>query len=348
VKIRIGLIAMIMLTLAACGNITGDSVARYDSATLTRKDLDARIVLIENGLKSAPQSSQLPSKLDIEQQIVGQFINQQIVFGIAKQRGVAVTDKEIDAQIDTFKVQIPQATGGTLDAAIQNQLGLPGATSTEFRQFVSFFLVQEKVSATLVTTDTIRATVTEQVMAQAKTVVQKATVAHILVATEDEAKKVIERLDKGEDFGALAKELSQDPGSKDTGGIYENVTPGQFVPEFDQAMFTDLKPGETTKVAVKTQFGYHVIKLISRETGPTMTDEEAKLQIEQQIPQALQQARATELQKLIDAEKAKATTEKRIQEPIYPTPTPGPAPGSAPGVVPPGQAPPATTPVAAP
>ncbi|MDZ4719541.1 MAG: peptidylprolyl isomerase, partial [Roseiflexaceae bacterium] len=206
----------------------------------------------------------------------------------------------------------------------------------------------EKVSETLVTTDTIRTKITEQVMTQAKTVVQKATVAHILVATEDEAKKVIERLDKGEDFGALAKELSTDPGSKDNGGIYENITPGQFVPEFDKAMFTDLKPGETTKVPVKTQFGYHVIKLISRETGPSMTDEQAKLQIEQQIPQELQQARAMELQKLIDAEKAKAKTENRIVEPVYPTPTPGAAPGAAPGVVPPGQEPPAATPAPAP
>ncbi len=347
-KIRTWLIAMAMLALAACGNITGDAVARYDSATLTRKDLDTRIALIEKGLQKAPQSGQLPSKLDIEQQIVDQFINQQIMFGIAKQRGVAVTDKEIDTQIDTFRVRIPQATGGTLDDAIQNQLGLPGSTSTEFRQFVSFFLVQEKVSETLVTTDTIRTKITEQVMTQAKTVVQKATVAHILVATEDEAKKVIERLDKGEDFGALAKELSTDPGSKDNGGIYENITPGQFVPEFDKAMFTDLKPGETTKVPVKTQFGYHVIKLISRETGPSMTDEQAKLQIEQQIPQELQQARAMELQKLIDAEKAKAKTENRIVEPVYPTPTPGAAPGAAPGVVPPGQEPPAATPAPAP
>lgn len=347
-KIQSWLVVLVTLALTACGNITGNSVARYDSATLTRQDLDTRVALIEKGLQSAPQGGQLPSKLDIEQQIVDQFLNQQIMFGIAKQRGVAVTDKEIDTQIDTFRVRIPEATGGTLDDAIKNQLGLPGAASTEFRQFVSFFLVQQKVSETLVTTDTIRAKVTEQVMAQAKTEVEQATVAHILVATEEEGKQVIERLDKGEDFAALAKELSTDPGSKDNGGVYENITPGQFVPEFDKAMFEDLQPGETTKAPVQTQFGYHVIRLISRSTGPTMTDEQAQLEIEQRIPQELQQARAEELQKLIDDERAKAKTENRIQEPVYPTPTPAAAPGIDPGVapgeVPPGQQPPAPTP----
>jgi parvulin-like peptidyl-prolyl isomerase len=95
-------------------------------------------------------------------------------------------------------------------------------------------------------------------------------------------------------------------------------------------MFEDLKPGETTKVPVKTQFGYHIIRLISREKGPTMTDDQAKQQIDQQVPQALQQARAQELQKLVDGERAKAKQENRLTEPTYPTPTPAAAPPAQP------------------
>ena len=327
-KIRMWMVALVALTLAACGNLTGNVVARVDSVVLTRQDLDARIDRVQKGLEkqNAGAGQALPSKLDLEQEIVAQFINQNLVLNIAKAKGIAVADKEIDAQIDDFKVKIPQATGGTLDDAVQNQLGLPSVTSSEFRQFVTFYLAQRKLVESLVTTDTVRLDVTNQVMAQAKQEVEKATVAHILVATEDEAKKVIERLDKGEDFAALAKELSTDPGSKDNGGIYENIPKGQFVPEFEQAMYVDLKPGETTKTPVKTQFGYHVIRLISRTKGPTMTAEEAQQTIEQQIPQALQQARGEALQKLIEEERTKATTEKRLQEPTYPTPTPGTAP----------------------
>jgi parvulin-like peptidyl-prolyl isomerase len=316
-----------VLLLAACGNITGDAVARVDSVVLTRQELDTRIARLEKGFQAqAASGATLPSRLDIEQEVVTQFINQNLVLGLAKTRGIAVTEAEIETQIDDFEVRIPQATGGTLEDAIQNQLGLPGVASTEFRQFVSFFLAQQKLSETLVTTDTVRADVTARVMEQARLEVEKATVAHILVATEDEAKAVITRLDGGEEFAALAAELSTDPGSKDNGGIYEGITRGQFVPEFEKAMFEDLQPGETTKTPVQTQFGFHVIRLISRETGPSMTEEEANLAIEQEIPQVLQQARAEALQTLIEEERTRAKQENRLVEPTFPTPTPLPDP----------------------
>jgi parvulin-like peptidyl-prolyl isomerase len=326
VKFRAIILALLAIALSACSAITGNTVARVDSVILSRQDLDARITRLEKGLQKqvGATGQQLPSKLDLEQEIVSQFINQNIVLNLAKQRGIAIPEKEIDTQIEDFKVRIPQATGGTLDEAVQDQLGLPSVTSSEFRQFVTFFLAQSKLSESLVTTDTVRLQVTQAVMAQASQEVEKANVAHILVASEEEAKKVIERLDKGEDFAALAAELSTDPGSKDNGGIYENITKGQFVPEFEQAMFVDLQPGETTKVPVQTQFGYHVIRLISRSTGPAMSAEEAQQTIEQQIPQALQQARGEALQTLVDEERTKAIAEKRIQEPVYPTPTPAP------------------------
>ena len=82
---------------------------------------------------------------------------------------------------------------------------------------------------------------------------------HILVATEDEAKAVIEALDKGGDFAALAKEKSSDS-NKDEGGDLGFFARGRMVPEFEEAAFA-LAPGSYTKTPVKTQFGYHVIKV---------------------------------------------------------------------------------------
>lgn len=75
------------------------------------------------------------------------------------------------------------------------------------------------------------------------------------------AEQTIKRLDGGEDFSALAKELSEDPGSKDKGGLYENRVQGAgFDPEFENAALA-LEPGKYTGSPVKTQFGYHIIKL---------------------------------------------------------------------------------------
>lgn len=83
---------------------------------------------------------------------------------------------------------------------------------------------------------------------------------HILVKTEAEAKKIIADLGKKAKFEDLAKKHSQDPGSAKNGGALDWSDRRAFVPEFSEAM-ASLKKGETTKTPVKTQFGYHVIRL---------------------------------------------------------------------------------------
>ncbi len=83
---------------------------------------------------------------------------------------------------------------------------------------------------------------------------------HILVQTEAEAKKIIADLGKKAKFEDLAKKHSKDPGSAKNGGALDWSDRRAFVPEFSEAL-AGLKKGETTKTPVKTQFGYHVIRL---------------------------------------------------------------------------------------
>ena len=85
-------------------------------------------------------------------------------------------------------------------------------------------------------------------------------VRHILVKTEDQAKNLISRLNKGADFGKLAQEFSEDTGNKGQGGLLGWVVPRSFVPAFG-ASFTALKPGEIAQSPIRTQFGFHVVKL---------------------------------------------------------------------------------------
>lgn len=336
------------LALAACGApaVTApadQTVARVGDVTLTRQALDAQVARIEKGFEAQAASGMpMPSALDIEQELVSRFVDQNLTLSIARQRGIAISEQEIDTQIEEFRTQIPQATGGTLDQAVEEQLGLPGVASTEFRQFVTYFLAQQKLSESLVSDEEARARITEEVMAETKRTVPVATVAHILVPTEEEAQQVIERLDAGEDFAALAKELSQDPGSAQNGGVYENVAQGEFVPEFEKAMFEDLQPGETTKTPVQSQFGYHVIKLISRSEQPAIAPEDAQAQIDQRVEQEIGTQRQEALQQLIDEERTKAEQEQRLVVPTFPTPTPLPAAPAAPAAPAPEQAPTAT------
>jgi peptidyl-prolyl cis-trans isomerase C len=96
---------------------------------------------------------------------------------------------------------------------------------------------------------------------------------HILVKTEEEGKQIIADLAKGADFATLAKEKSLDTGSAAEGGnLGDYFSPDKMVPEFAQAV-TALKPGETSKTPVKSQYGWHVIKVTdTRQSTPPAFD----------------------------------------------------------------------------
>jgi hypothetical protein len=94
---------------------------------------------------------------------------------------------------------------------------------------------------------------------------------HILVATEEEARAVIERLNNGEEFGALAAELSQDTGSGANGGDLGWFVKGAMVAPFEEAAYA-LEVGEISE-PVQSDFGWHIIQLIDRATLPMTTAE---------------------------------------------------------------------------
>lgn len=107
---------------------------------------------------------------------------------------------------------------------------------------------------------------------------------HILVKSEDEAKKIIAELKKGAKFEDLAKKESKDPGSGANGGDLDWAAPSSYVPEFAQAMIK-LKKGEMTQVPVKSQFGWHVIRVDDIRDAQLPKLEDVKAQIAQQLQQ---------------------------------------------------------------
>jgi peptidyl-prolyl cis-trans isomerase C len=124
---------------------------------------------------------------------------------------------------------------------------------------------------------------------------------HVLVETEDEAKAVIASLGKGDSFEKVAKEKSKDTGSKDNGGDLDWGPAGRYVPEFGNAMKA-LKKGETTKTAVKSPFGFHVIRLddVRDMKVPAFTE------VKDNFKQRAQQEQIT---KLVQELRSKATVE---------------------------------------
>ena len=124
---------------------------------------------------------------------------------------------------------------------------------------------------------------------------------HILVETEDQAKDLIKQLNGGAKFEDLAKKNSKDTGSAANGGDLDWANPQSYVPEFSQAMMK-LKKGEFTDVPVKSQFGYHIIKLEDTREAKFPAFEEVRPQLEQRLSQM-------KLAKYRDDLKAKAKTD---------------------------------------
>lgn len=113
--------------------------------------------------------------------------------------------------------------------------------------------------------------------------VQETHARHILVDSEDKAREVIKKLDGGAKFEELAKEYSSGP-SKENGGDLGYFAKNEMVPEFADAAFA-IDKGKYSKDPVKTQFGWHVIKIEDRRKRPEPKFEEVKPQLEQQLRQ---------------------------------------------------------------
>ena len=124
--------------------------------------------------------------------------------------------------------------------------------------------------------------------------------AHILVKPEEgkgpegdaaakaKAEKLADRAKKGEDFAKLANENTDDPSGKGSGGQLPPFSKGQMVPEFDEAAFS-MAPGEI-RGPVKSQFGYHVIKLVSKIPAHSKTFEEARPQLTAELSERMSAA----------------------------------------------------------
>jgi peptidyl-prolyl cis-trans isomerase C len=162
-------------------------------------------------------------------------------------------------------------------------------------------LIQDQVLAQLYIEELIRKDITEAKLKAAyekflKTAPPREEVnaRHILLSSEADAKAVIEQLKKGADFATLAKEKTTDPAGKTSGGDLGWFTKEQMVPAFADAAFK-LKKGEFTETPVKTQFGWHVIKVEDRRVAKPPSFEEMKPQLTNELARAFVAQKMNEL-----------------------------------------------------
>jgi peptidyl-prolyl cis-trans isomerase C len=200
---------------------------------------------------------------------------------------------EQDFSEELSKVPADQRRRSVLDVLIDLRLMANAATKAGLDKSDEFQRRAELLRDRALRAEFFRAEVDEKVTDEAVkkrydeeiakvTPADEVEASHILVDTEDQAKAVIAELDKGADFAALAKEKSKDPGSAKMGGQLGYFAQGKMVKEFEDAAFA-LDVGQYTKTPVKTQYGYHVIKVTGKRKQPLPTFDQVKEQVRQLV-----------------------------------------------------------------
>jgi len=142
---------------------------------------------------------------------------------------------------------------------------------------------------------------------------------HILVPTEEEAKAIKAELDKGADFAKLAKEKSKDPGASD-GGDLGFFTKEQMVPEFSKVAF-ELEPGKISD-PVKSQFGWHIIKVEEKRNRKAPEFDQVKPQIEQYVTRKAQSDYVAKLRETAKVERMDKPAAPAVPAPATPATPP--------------------------
>jgi peptidyl-prolyl cis-trans isomerase C len=152
---------------------------------------------------------------------------------------------------------------------------------------------------------------------------------HILVASEDDAKKIIEELGKGGDFAKIAKEKSTDKASGAQGGDLGWFKKGDMVKEFAEAAFA-LEKGKTTTAPVKTQFGFHVIRLEDRRKAGPPPIAELQDEIKGELTREVFSTMIEGLRKAAKIEKFNMDGSRITETPVPPNAPPNAPPAAKP------------------
>ncbi|HDR7797203.1 peptidylprolyl isomerase PrsA [Bacillus tropicus] len=174
-----------------------------------------------------------------------------------------VEDKDVDKKFDEMKKQY----GDQFDTLLKQQ----GIKEETIKNGVRAQLAQEKAIEKTITDKELKDNYKPEIKAS-----------HILVKDEATAKKVKEELGQGKSFEELAKQYSEDTGSKEKGGDLGFFGPGKMVKEFEEAAYK-LKKDEVSE-PVKSQFGYHIIKVTDIKE-PEKSFEQSKADIKKEIVQ---------------------------------------------------------------
>jgi peptidyl-prolyl cis-trans isomerase C len=265
-----------------------DVVARVNGENISKTEFDRAVAALEarnGGPVPADQRDR------ILRSVLDQIVSYRVLVQESRTRNVAAADAEVDARIKEIQGQFPS------EEAFTQMLTTRKTTLEEVRNDIRDDLTIQKLIENEVAA---RSAVTPEQVADfyAKNPDQfkqpeRVRASHILITVPkgaDEATKttartkatdILKQVKAGQDFAALAKQHSQDPGSGQNGGDLGFFQPGQMVGPFNDVAFT-LAPGAISDL-VETEFGFHIIKVVEKQTARSVPLDEVRPQLEQYL-----------------------------------------------------------------
>jgi peptidyl-prolyl cis-trans isomerase C len=246
-------------------------VAKGKGVEVKRSQLDDEVVRIKSSLAGRGQTLPPEQMPMVEQSVLDRLIQMQLLLGKATDADKAKAKAETAKHFEEIRTNAPS------DEVLDRRLKLAGMTRQGLLDKMTEEATAENVLERELKINVTAADIQKYYDANTAKFEEPEMVraSHILIGTRDSktgtelspeqkaakrklAEDLLKRARAGEDFAKLAKEYSEDPGSKDNGGEYK-FPKGQMVPEFEAAAFA-LKTNEISDV-VTTQFGFHIIKL---------------------------------------------------------------------------------------
>ncbi|MGI8538023.1 MAG: peptidylprolyl isomerase [Mycobacteriales bacterium] len=255
---RLALAGLAVLLLSGCGN----GQLRPGAAALVGEERitsDSLRQVVDRGLADPQAAQQLGAdRVAFQRQTLARLLNREILDAAAQAEGVTVSQGEVDALLEQFVMQV-----GSRET-LEQQAAQSGIAPEDLTPFVRDIVLDMKLADQLtqdveVPPEQLQAAY-DQNIAQYDQVRSR----HILVPDEPTARTILEQVRQDPSrFAALAAEFSIDTSNKDMGGDLGLAGRGQFVPAFEQVLFNS-EPG--TFEIVQTQFGWHVVNVVERQT----------------------------------------------------------------------------------
>lgn len=300
------LAAMAFLVWGVVGcNLFAKKAAIVNGDPIYMSEVDKQLERISAQHKTAEQKKAFTQqKAQIQKQILDILVDQKLYEQQAEKLGVKVTDQEVENEVNRTKKRFPS------EAEFAKALKDAQMTLDDLREFTKNRLLQERVNNKVVgkitVTDAEMQDYYEKNKDQFKDP-EQVKVSHILVKTEDEAKKIRAEIVGGLDFAEAAKKYSTDAATKTKGGDLGFVQKGVMAAEFEQAAFA-LGIGEVSQ-PVKTQFGWHLIKVFEKKAERQKTYDEVKESLKQMLEA---QKKSDKIQKWLEGIRKKSKIQTLI------------------------------------